>query len=40
LFYMYQDIMINQPVPWILISGNKQERFEKAKNAVKRLLFT
>ena len=30
LYHMYKDIMINQPVPWVDISGNYEERLRKA----------
>ena len=30
LYHYYKDIMINQNVPWVDISGNYEERFEKA----------
>ena len=30
LYHIYKDIMINQPVPWIEISGSYPERFQKA----------
>ncbi len=35
LYHMYKDIMINQSTPWTNISGDYEERFEKAKEAVK-----
>lgn len=38
LFYIYKDIMINQPVPWIEIEGNDELRLETAVHAVDRLL--
>ncbi|HRN54993.1 MAG TPA: AAA family ATPase [Agriterribacter sp.] len=34
LYHMYKDIMINQRTPWVGISGNYDQRFEKAKEAV------
>lgn len=37
LYDIYKEIMINQPVPWIDISGNYEERFEKAVAAVDNL---
>jgi NadR type nicotinamide-nucleotide adenylyltransferase len=37
LYHMYKDIMVNQSVPWVDISGNYEERFAKAVNAVKAL---
>jgi len=30
LYHFYKDVLINQSVPWINISGNYEERFEKA----------
>ncbi|HEY5463602.1 MAG TPA: ATP-binding protein [Hanamia sp.] len=30
LFLFYKDLMVNQPTPWCIISGNYEERFEKA----------
>ena len=38
LYRIYQDIMINQPVPWAEISGGYEERLEKAIRAVNPLL--
>jgi NadR type nicotinamide-nucleotide adenylyltransferase len=38
LYHIYKDIMINQPVPWIDISGNNEERLLKAIVAVDLLL--
>ena len=34
LYHIYKDIMINQNTPWANISGDYEERFEKAKEAV------
>jgi NadR type nicotinamide-nucleotide adenylyltransferase len=34
LYDMYLDIMINQSVPWVEISGNYKERLEKAIHSV------
>jgi NadR type nicotinamide-nucleotide adenylyltransferase len=34
LYHYYKDIMINQPVPWIDISGSYQGRFQIAISAV------
>lgn len=39
LYHIYKDIMINQPVPWVDISGDYNERFEKAKKAVENLVY-
>ena len=38
LYHHYRDIMINQQEPWIDISGNYEERLQKAINAVDKLL--
>ena len=38
LFQMYKDAMINQSVPWIDISGNYDERLQKAIAAVDGLM--
>jgi len=38
LYSIYEDIMVNQPVPWIDISGNFQERLQKAITAIDGLL--
>lgn len=34
LYKIYRNIMLNQSVPWVEISGNYDERFQKAINAV------
>lgn len=34
LFNIYKNIMLNQPVPWVEIAGNYDERFRKAIKAV------
>ena len=38
LYYIYKDIMINQSVPWVDISGNYEERLQKAITAVDKLV--
>lgn len=38
LYNIYEDIMINQSVPWVDISGQSEERLQKAINAVDSLL--
>lgn len=38
LYHMYKDIMINQKTPWVDISGDYDERLEKAIRAVDPLL--
>ncbi|HMT73594.1 MAG TPA: ATP-binding protein [Chitinophagaceae bacterium] len=38
LYYIYKDIMINQSVPWVDISGNYEERLQKAIVAVDKLV--
>lgn len=37
LYYIYKDIMMNQSTPWVDISGDYEERFEKAILAVNSL---
>ncbi len=39
LYRIYKDIMINQSVPWIDISGENDERLNKAVIAVDQLLL-
>ncbi|MEO5783717.1 MAG: ATP-binding protein [Ginsengibacter sp.] len=34
LYHYYKDIMVNQSVPWVDISGNYEERLKVAINAV------
>lgn len=34
IYRIYKDIMINQPVPWVDISGNYEERLKKAITSV------
>lgn len=36
LYNVYKDILINQETPWIKISGNYEERLQKAIDAVKK----
>lgn len=38
LYHLYKNIMINQPVPWIDIGGNYEERLQKAVEAVNKIL--
>ena len=38
LYTIYKDMMINQSVPWVDISGNYEERLQKAIAAVNRQL--
>jgi NadR type nicotinamide-nucleotide adenylyltransferase len=38
LYLMYKDIMVNQDVPWADISGNYEERLQRAIKAVDSLL--
>ncbi len=38
LYYHYKDIMVNQQVPWIDISGEYDERLQKAINAIDKIL--
>jgi NadR type nicotinamide-nucleotide adenylyltransferase len=37
LYHHYKDIMVNQNVPWIDISGSYDERLEKAIEAIEKL---
>ncbi|MBK6378957.1 MAG: AAA family ATPase [Chitinophagaceae bacterium] len=37
LYHHYKDIMLNQHVPWVDISGNYEERLQKAIAAVDKL---
>ena len=39
LYYIYKDIMINQQVPWVDISGGYEERLAKAITAVDPILL-
>jgi NadR type nicotinamide-nucleotide adenylyltransferase len=39
LYRMYKDIMMNQPVPWVEITGDHDERLEKAIKAVGNLIL-
>jgi NadR type nicotinamide-nucleotide adenylyltransferase len=34
LFYFYKDLLVNQQVPWCIISGDYGERFNKATNFI------
>ena len=38
LYNIYKDIMINQPVPWAMISGTHEERAQTAIKAIHELL--
>jgi len=38
LYGMYKDLMINQPVPWAEISGNSEQRLNKAIKTVNSLI--
>ncbi|MDQ6756620.1 MAG: ATP-binding protein [Bacteroidota bacterium] len=37
LYHFYKDAMVNQPVQWIDISGNYEERLQMAINAIDKL---
>ena len=37
LYHFYKDIMVNQAVPWIEVSGNYEERFESAKSFIDKM---
>jgi len=34
LYSFYQDLLVNQPTPWYIISGNYEERLKKAINFI------
>lgn len=38
LFHMYQDLLLNQPVPWAPVRGTDEQRLQAAIEAVDRLL--
>lgn len=38
LYQIYKDMMVNQPVPWVEISGDHEQRLAKAITAVDQLL--
>jgi NadR type nicotinamide-nucleotide adenylyltransferase len=38
LYHYYKDVMLNQDVPWIDISGNYEERLQKAITAVDEII--
>jgi NadR type nicotinamide-nucleotide adenylyltransferase len=38
LYRIYKDILINQPVPWVEISGSHEQRLNKAIEAVQAIL--
>jgi nicotinamide riboside kinase len=38
LYFIYKDIMINQQAPWVDISGNYEERLQKAIDEVNKLI--
>ncbi|MGC4101011.1 AAA family ATPase [Ferruginibacter sp.] len=38
LYHHYKDIILNQQVPWIDISGNYDERLQKAITAIDRII--
>ena len=39
LYHFYKDIMVNQPVSWIDISGNYDERLQVAINGIDKLIY-
>ena len=39
LFHFYKDAMINQQVPWVIISGQYEERIIQAIHAVENLIY-
>jgi NadR type nicotinamide-nucleotide adenylyltransferase len=40
LFHIYKDILVNQHVPWVIISGTDDERLAAAIESVEKNLFT
>ena len=38
LYHLYKNIMINQPIPWVDISGDYDERLQKAIKAIDQLM--
>ena len=38
LYHIYKDIMINQPTPWVDISGDYDERLQRAIQAIDQLM--
>ncbi len=38
LYHIYRDIMINQKIPWVEISGNYDERLQQAIRAMEKLV--
>ena len=40
LYHIYRDILINQNVPWVNISGNYEERLKTGVAAIDRIIFT
>jgi nicotinamide riboside kinase len=38
LYHIYKDILVNQQVPWIDISGKYDERLQKAIDGVNKIL--
>jgi nicotinamide riboside kinase len=38
LYHFYKDILVNQSVPWVNISGNYEERLERAVNFIEEQL--
>ena len=38
IFLIYKDLMINQPVPWMEISGDYEERLQRSIEAVDKIL--
>ena len=39
LYYIYKDIMVNQPTPWVDISGTPDQRLAKAIAAVQQYIL-
>ncbi len=39
LYHYYKDFLINQPVPWVEISGNHEQRLQKGIDAVNQFIL-
>lgn len=40
LFSMYKDLLVNQHIPWITVSGSPEHRLQQAVTAIKQYLHT
>jgi NadR type nicotinamide-nucleotide adenylyltransferase len=39
LFKMYKDLLVNQSVPWTILTGSPEQRLSKAQETIKQYLF-